>query len=434
MSSNGLYPAKDKAGLQRLQDLPSPPPQSKGWRVIHACEYARDVLPVVEGQVAAGMRPYIVTPQGAGSAELYLSGSRQEQPRPLSLLRSWQDVRNWRKSILECDPENAADLVHAHSFASGMAAVRNVGCVVYDFTACIEELAIVTHQAEPGSWMGRSFRVAEQFILARVAAVIVHSHGLKKAAEERGAAPESIFLIPEPLAFEEESFRSSAPPSDFLERRFRLPAHVTAFFVPRNEEPQEKITREMADLLQAFALADPEHACLHLLVQPAPGLGQELVRQATLLGIQDCVSLVDDADAPATLESAHVVVATGESPSDPVAARRADEHCLRALWRGKALLAADVPRNRDASPEGRGCLWFENGNPRDLAHRMAFLGRHPDLVPALAAAGRMFMLDTRNSSVIGRQYRAAYRFAASRRRTTGAGPSVPSFEPVANLG
>ncbi|HEY2394306.1 MAG TPA: hypothetical protein VGK22_24260, partial [Candidatus Angelobacter sp.] len=38
--------------------------RTKVWRVIHACEYARDVLPVVEGQVAVGMRPYIVTPQG----------------------------------------------------------------------------------------------------------------------------------------------------------------------------------------------------------------------------------------------------------------------------------------------------------------------------------------------------------------------------------
>ena len=73
--------------------------------MIHACEYARDVLPVVEGQVAAGMRPYIVTPQGAGSAELYLARPGQEQVRSFSLLRSWQDVRNWRKSILECDPE-----------------------------------------------------------------------------------------------------------------------------------------------------------------------------------------------------------------------------------------------------------------------------------------------------------------------------------------
>ena len=57
----------------------APGPRAKLWRVIHACEYARDVLNVVEGQVAVGMRPYIVTPQGAGTAELYLSGGKQDQ-------------------------------------------------------------------------------------------------------------------------------------------------------------------------------------------------------------------------------------------------------------------------------------------------------------------------------------------------------------------
>ena len=153
----------------------TPRSRTRAWRVIHACEYARDVLPVVEGQVAAGMRPYIVTPQGAGTAELYLSGKRQEQPRSFSLLRSWQDVRNWRKSLLDCAPETSSDLVHAHCFAAGMAGVRSCSCVAYDFRAPIEEMAISAGLSEPGSWMGRSFRVAEQFVLARAAAVIVHS-------------------------------------------------------------------------------------------------------------------------------------------------------------------------------------------------------------------------------------------------------------------
>src|ERR1700704_740992 len=164
--------------------------KAKVWRVIHACEYARDVLPVVEGQVAVGMRPYIVTPQGAGTAELYLSGGNQDEPRTLSLLRSWQDVRNWRKSLLDCEPETSSDLVHAHCFAAGMAAVRSCSCVVYDLSGCIEEMAISAGLCDSGSWMARSFRVAEQFVLSRAAAVIVHSPGLKAAALERGAPPD----------------------------------------------------------------------------------------------------------------------------------------------------------------------------------------------------------------------------------------------------
>src|SRR5262245_30143623 len=176
-------------GLPQVILLPSTAPRAperktraSSWRVIHACEHARDVLPVVEGQVAVGMRPYVVTPRGAGAAEVYLNTTEQGEPRPLSLLRCWQDVRNWRKSILACDPELSADLVHAHSFTAGMAAVRSCACVVYDLLDCVEDLAVFTGQCAPGSWMGRSFRAAEQFILTRAASVIVHSQATKKAA------------------------------------------------------------------------------------------------------------------------------------------------------------------------------------------------------------------------------------------------------------
>src|SRR5438270_196114 len=170
MSASSLPAMTEKAAnIASRPDLKANAPakaKPRTWRVIHACEYARDVLAVVEGQVAAGMRPYIVTPHGAGSAELYLAQKNLEQRQNLSLLRAWQDVRNWRKSLLECDPESSADIVHTHSFASGMAGVRNFSCVVYDSSACIEELAISAGQCEKGSWMARSFRVAEQFILS----------------------------------------------------------------------------------------------------------------------------------------------------------------------------------------------------------------------------------------------------------------------------
>src|SRR5215467_8909719 len=86
-----------------------------------------------------------------------------------------------------------------------MAGVRNLPCVVYDLRACIEDLAIAVGQCERGSWMGRSFRVAEQFILARVKTVIVHSLGMKAAVMERGAALENVFVIPDPLPFEQET-------------------------------------------------------------------------------------------------------------------------------------------------------------------------------------------------------------------------------------
>lgn len=408
--------------------------KAKVWRVIHACEYARDVLPVVEGQVAIGMRPFIVTPQGAGSAELYLSGGNQDQPRSLSLLRSWQDVRNWRKSLLDCAPETTSDLVHAHCFAAGMAAVRSCSCVVYDLTACIEEMAISAGLVESGSWMGRSFRVAEQFILSRAAAVIVHSLGLKEAALERGAPADAVFLIPEPIS------EANEPPAlsqdfDFLTRRFGFAPDSISFFVPQfAHDAQEQLSPAAVSVLEGFALACNELPQFNLLLEAPESTRRAINEHAARLGISQHVALVHQFDVPATMESAHVVVAMEELPADPVAARRPNETCMKSLWQGKTLLAADVPRNRDASPEGRGCLWFEADNPRDLGYRMAFVGRNPEFRAALGAAGRMFIYETRNSSTIGQKYDEAYRFAASRRKSNGIGPNMIRLEAAENWG
>jgi glycosyltransferase involved in cell wall biosynthesis len=408
--------------------------KAKVWRVIHACEYARDVLPVVEGQVAVGMRPFIVTPQGAGTAELYLSGGNQDQPRSLSLLRSWQDVRNWRKSLLDCAPETTSDLVHAHCFAAGMAAVRSCSCVVYDLGACIEELAISAGLVEAGSWMGRSFRVAEQFILSRAAAVIVHSLGLKEAALERGAPADAVFLIPEPISEENE------PPAlsqdiDFLTRRFGFQPDSVSFFVPLfARDAQEQLSPAAVSVLEGFALACNELPQFNLLLEAPESARRAINEHASRLGISQHVALVHQFDVPATMESAHIIVAMGELPADPVAARQPNETCMKSLWQGKTLLAADVPRNRDASPEGRGCLWFEPDNPRDLGYRMAFVGRNPDFRAALGAAGRMFIYETRNSSAIGQKYYEAYRFAASRKKPNGVGPNMVRLETAENWG
>src|SRR5579872_1557209 len=213
----------------RGRELKFPSAKPRSWRVLHAAEYARDVLPVVEGQATAGMRPFLVTPLGACTPEMYLARQDSGQRRALSLLRLWQDVRGWRKALVEYDPENSADIVHCHSFASGMAAARSFSCVAYDPAGCIEELAVAAGQCEPGSWIGRSFRTAEQFILSRAEAVIVHSHGMREAMLERGAAPEDIFVIPEPMDPEPRIFSAR----NFLADHFAIGTGTLACFVPQ---------------------------------------------------------------------------------------------------------------------------------------------------------------------------------------------------------
>lgn len=435
MSSNGVKPAsRHGAANHQHGGAPASRPRT-AWRVIHACEYARDVLPVVEGQIAAGMRLYIVTPQGAGSAEIYLARPGQEQTRSFSLLRSWQDVRNWRKSILECNPETSADLVHAHAFAAGMAAVRCCGCVVYDLTGCIEELAIAAQLCEPGSWMGRSFRVAEQFILSRASAVVVHSNGMKEAALERGAAADGIFVIPEPLAGDVEDDVSryfAAPPAPHsLERSS---AGCTNFFVPEfatNDAVALPPTAEL--LLEALALAKQEVPGICLMLEAPETLRPSLNELATRMSITDKLQFVHANDIEKSWRECDVVIAAASVPQDAMLDRQENQFCLKAMVEGKTLLAADVPRHRDVSPDGRGCLWFDAEDARDLGHRISFLALNPEFRSALSASGHTFITESRSLSAIGNQYDAVYRHALSRKKTINTAQGMTSFQVSPNF-
>jgi glycosyltransferase involved in cell wall biosynthesis len=431
-----LYPAAAQRRLPVLRQSSHDGARARVWRVIHACEYARDVLTVVETQIIVGMRPYIVTPHGAGSAELYLSGRQQDQPRSLSLLRSWQDVRNWRKSILECDPENSAELVHAHSFAAGMAAVRSTGGVVYDLSACIEELAIAAGQCEPGSWMGRSFRVAEQFVLTRAGAVVVHSSAMRDAARERGALAENTFVIPEPMPADEQPALARWSDGSRLKTEFAFPDDAVLFYVPQfavtadaGLQPHQRV------VLEGFARARKENANFRLLLEaettsPAQSAVRECVSQ---LGIVEDVAVLNSVEAAIAWESADLIIALDHA-SDLVMSRRVNHDCLTAMLRSKPLLAADSTPNRDASPDGRGCLWFERHSAADLAIRIAFLGRNPGFRRALGAAGRMYLTETRSVAAIGKKYQEAYRHAFNRRKATGPGAGMATLEPAANWG
>jgi glycosyltransferase involved in cell wall biosynthesis len=401
------------------------------WRVIHACEYARNIIPMIEGQVAAGMRPYIVTPQDSGAAEFYLGNGDLQQPHKISLLRAWQDVRHWRKSLLECDPENTSDLVHTHSFASGMAGVRNLPCVVYDLNACIEEYACFAGLCERGSWMGRSFRVAEQFVLARAQAVVVHSSAMKSAVEERGAAPDNIFVIPDPLQMDYED--PSPPESFFSQEPFAPRDGTVTYFAPAVDFLKgREAPRGCASLLEALALVVLEIPRCRLLLEAAPESCETIRAHAERIGLGGRVFAISPEDASFAMWGADIVIASGLIPEEPVKACEPNYPCIQAMRMGKAILAADVPRNRDISPNGTGCLWYTEGDIPDLARRMSFLGSHPEFRKALSESGRAHIYESRSVAAVGRMYRTVYQHAAGRRKLGGPAQPIHAMQPLAS--
>src|SRR3954468_19136710 len=126
----------------------------RAWQVIHACEYARDVAPIVEAQIAVGMSPFVVTSPAV---------SKKASGETASLMQAWQQIRMWRKYLDESGSPfltrhlRTSANVHAHSFTAGMAAVRGQNPAVYDLRFFVEEHAAKSGQSGETSWLARSF-------------------------------------------------------------------------------------------------------------------------------------------------------------------------------------------------------------------------------------------------------------------------------------
>jgi hypothetical protein len=171
------------------------------WRVLHFTREAREIVPVLDLQLAASMRPMAFTLAGPVAAESWLA----DRCAPSGLLNAWREVRAWRHWITESD--GRFELVHAHCFSAGMAAARASVPLVYDLRSFVDQQAR-TEEADH-SWLARSFRTAEQFVLLRAAAVIVHSGANYRGALERGVASANLFVMPQI----ESAFNSEVEPA-----------------------------------------------------------------------------------------------------------------------------------------------------------------------------------------------------------------------------
>lgn len=362
------------------------------WSVMHATDDVRAVLELAEAQRAAGMRPVLVTPAGYGSIELYLRAVPEES-HGMSLLGAWNQVRQWRRSLLDCASTGTMDIVHAHGFSAGMAGVRNWPAVVYDVREFVE-----TGADEGQQWLARSLRVAEQFVLARAGAIVIHWPSLHAGVVERGAAAEHIFVVPDVVA------GSLPDESEALRRELRLADDAVSFFAA------DVAPAEFDVLLSAFAQIVSEVETAVLLLEASDPASAVLRNKLAAAGITRAVRVLTPGHREQALRGADVVVAGSPASAGPNPAG------LDAMRAGRALLAVDVTANRDLSPEGRGCLWYKHGDARDLVGRAAFLARNADFRRSLGASAHAFLEETRSPEAVARRYEAVYRHAFARRR------------------
>jgi glycosyltransferase involved in cell wall biosynthesis len=371
------------------------------WKVIHACEQVRDVLPVVESQLAVGMRPFLVTPTGFGSALNYLRRPMNEKPQAASLLRAWSDVLNWKRLLVEGDSHNDAEIIHAHSFAAGMAAVRSNAAVVYDMRQAVEQIA-----AEERTWLRRSFQAAEQFVLSRAGGVVVHSNELRQECLRRGVEEQSLFCVPQPL---DSGWLDSLPDRYWIERRTGANPHTTIFFAPELGRNGTNLDQELSKLVEAlnFVLGENDNVMLVLL---SDGDAERIPRRLQTEKVGNVVQVLPKTERDRAVASSDVIILC-----DTLDHEFESSSFVEALARGRALLAPDKQSLRELAPAAS-CLWFQARKEQDLAHRMAFLARNPDVCRIIARNGRRYVESTRSPQAIGERYDEVYKQVAAKTR------------------
>jgi glycosyltransferase involved in cell wall biosynthesis len=368
---------------------------TRPWRVLHACEMATDAVWLTEAQLTVGMNPRIL------AREFWNGDIDSEKP---SLMTAWHAVRDWRHALNEAESLTSIQIVHTHSFAPGMAAVRGSLPVVYDYQQTLEELALA--ESGVGPWVLRSFRVAEQFALSRAGAIVTHSDAMRILARDRGAASENIFVITEPL-----ETRSLAPDAEWAALHgIDLGYHAVVFAQPG--------AKGMEPVLRAFAnvLVEVEQA---LLILDIAGLDRaRLLAIARELEVADNIRCISSDEFNQALACSGMVLLAGTGDE-----RRANPMLLQAMAAGKAVVAADLPENRECSHDGRGIIWYRDGDMRDMAHRTAFVARNADFSRSLGESAQLHIRNTRAPHLVGQLYDKVYQHAQSRRRDSL--PKIP---------
>jgi glycosyltransferase involved in cell wall biosynthesis len=309
-------------------------------------------------------------------------------------MNAGHDGRDWRHALNEVESLTAVQILHAHSFASAMAGVRGSLPVVFDFASTLEEIATNQSQGTSGPWLLRSLRVAEQFALSRSGAVVAHTEAMKKMANERGAATQNIFVVPEPW-----TGAGAVGDVDWLAKQGIHPDRDLVIFALPDKRGLEFMLKSfaamLAELPQAVFVAECEHDSLTKLTKE--------------MGLGRAMRWVKPAERAQAMVWADVVIApaAGDCDTNPA--------MLQAMATGRAVVAADVPENRDCSPDGRGCIWFNPESDTDLAQRTAFVARNREFARSLGESGRDHIGATRAAAVIGKKYDEIYRHVHARR-------------------
>lgn len=345
------------------------------WRVLHA-----GVLPaaIFDAQRLVGMRPSVIDLE-----------RRAGEQADVGVLGCWRDFRQWLY-MLRTSPPQRAEIFHAHTLSAALAALRGAIPVVFQFSESVHDTASRFNASRSLSW-------AERFVLSRAAAVVVDCTHMKELSVRWGAPAQNVFLVPEPVEPTAEEVGAAETTSGP-----HAGDHCSVFSAVSD-------LHDFAELLAAMALIAGEIPGLQLMVEAPSEIHASLSQYARARRVGDYVRLLSPEQHSSELALADLAIAL--PPRKAGLRNRASHFAAAALAHGRALLAADCVANREVSPSGAGCFWYNPGDGLDLARRCSMLVATPELRRSLGATGRQLIHDTRSLQVVGERFDVVYRHA-----------------------
>jgi glycosyltransferase involved in cell wall biosynthesis len=333
--------------------------QRSGHQVTVACSVAGDLSGVLE-EVGIPVRPLL----------------DRLVKRRLSLAYALRLRRLLRRE--------RSDLVHAHIYASAVAAaIATLGTGIP---------LVITEHTE-ASWQTWRARQVSRWVYRRVERIIAVSTPIRRRLVERdGVHPDIITIVPNAVVSASEA-RPEGPPELPAGLRERQLVGVVARLQP--EKGVANFLKAAARVVQVFPRA-------HFVIAGDGPLRQELVALAEDLGLRDRVHFLGfRSDASALMKSLDVLVVPSLTEGSPLVT-------LEAMAAGTPIVASAVGGIPDQVRHGKEGLLVPPGDTGAIGDAILDLLRHPARARRLGEAGRRRVASRFSHATMVRQIKDVY--------------------------
>lgn len=300
-------------------------------------------------------------------------------------------IRSFTASVRRVAKERQVHVIHGHSlFFCGLAAVfagRALGLPsIYEVRSLIEDTLVREGGASPHGVLYRTYRWFDRLATHLADHVVTLSAGLRNDLIERGVPMNRITVIPNGVDVTTQT--PSLPPDATLRARLGFPDDVFLLGYIGTQFGYESldVAIEAVDMLRT------RHPQLHLLIVGGGNAHDDLVRQATKLGLSNRIRFVDRVSHEEIgkyygLVDLFVLPRRPNRLTDLVTPLKP----LEIMARAKPVLASDCGGHRELITHGENGFLYDARSVERMADGIAELFAMKAKLPAFGRQARAWV-------------------------------------------